>query len=139
MPMYALALTQSKDYIGFLLWNGIGSVVFLILYAFAKPDITGHKLLAFFISLLDAFVMFHRTGIDTPFVIILAPLALIWFAEFLGTIRANTGPGGNISTDTPEWMVAGFGWIVLLVMSWFIFNGLDSNHMAQYFLRGDTP
>ena len=108
-------------------------VVFLILYAFAKPDITGRKLLAFFVSLIDAFVMFNRTGVEAPFFIILAPLALIWFAEFLGTIRGNLGTGGIINTDTPGWMVAGFGWIVLLGMSWFILNGLTLTHLSGWF------
>ncbi len=125
--MHPLALDQNKDYIFLLSLNGLALVIFRVLYAFAKPDITSHRLLAFFVSLTDAFVLFRRTGLNAPFFVILPPLALIWFAEMLGALRGNVGHGGGvINTDTPEWMVAGFGWIVLLVVSWFIFNGFDS-------------
>jgi hypothetical protein len=116
---------QNENYIGSLLWNGLGLIVFLIVWAFPRPEISGHRLLAFCVCLIDAGMLFNGalppcSGINAPYVILLFPLGLIWFADVLGAFRGFAGHAAWIGTDTPGWMVAGFGWIALLVASFFI-------------------
>ncbi|MEA3211931.1 MAG: hypothetical protein QOE70_4988 [Chthoniobacter sp.] len=101
-------------------------VVFVTLWEMAKPQITGHRLVAFCIVLADALLMFGQP--IEPVGALLAPLALIWFSEMLGRMRGMIGHCCLITTETPGWMVAGFGWIVLLIASGFIIHDcLGSN------------
>jgi hypothetical protein len=56
--------------------------------------------------------------------ILFFPLYCIWFSEGLGEYTGWTSKG-MITSKTPDWMIAGAGWIVLLlpsiclVVSWF--------------------
>lgn len=93
----------------------IGVVVFLILWAIDKPEITFHRFLAFCLVAFDAYLMFNRPL--EPVGMLLFPLALIWFSDLLGGMRGMVGHCSQITAETPGWMVAGFGWIVLLVIS----------------------
>ncbi len=94
----------------------IATVVFLFLCALIKPIIEGHRLIAFCFVVVDSILMF-RQGIG-PIGFLLAPLSLIWFADVFSALRGNVGHGGGvINTGTPDWMIAGFGWIVLLIVS----------------------
>lgn len=42
------------------------------------------------------------------------PLALIWFAEPLGSFMGYAGRGGSITQETPARMIAGVGWLLLI-------------------------
>ena len=43
---------------------------------------------------------------------------LIWFAEALGSATGFIGHG-EVTSETPGWMVAGFGWCVMVgVLRW---------------------
>jgi membrane protease YdiL (CAAX protease family) len=47
-------------------------------------------------------------------VALLLPLALIWFPDELGNYTGGGGRGHDIDMESPEWAVAGLGWIFLL-------------------------
>ncbi len=102
---------------------GLYLAVFLILWAFAKPEIRGHRFVALLLVLLDAWLAVRLTGDYSWVALLLIPLGLIWFAEMLGAFKGNVGGGGIINTETPEWMVAGFGWLLLLLASGFLMLG----------------
>jgi hypothetical protein len=117
---------HENDYIGPLFLNGLYLMVFLIMWAFAKPEISRHRVVAFCLCLIDACIIFNGAvpgfgrGINAPYGMLLIPLGLIWFADVLGAFRGFAGQAARIDVDTPGWMVAGFGWIILLVGSFFI-------------------
>ena len=56
-------------------------------------------------------------------IILLLPLALIWFPEELGSMTGYVGRGGNIDTESPP--------ILVSIMGWFILVGLP---VLMYFL-----
>ncbi len=45
------------------------------------------------------------------------PLALIWFSEPLGSFMGSVGRGGDVTSETPGWMIAGVGWIFLIALA----------------------
>ena len=47
-------------------------------------------------------------------VVLLLPLALIWFPEELGSVTGYVGRGGNIDTETPPILVSIAGWFFLI-------------------------
>jgi hypothetical protein len=49
-------------------------------------------------------------------IILLFPLVLIWFPEELGSFTGNIGRGGNISTETPAFLISIAGWFFLLAI-----------------------
>jgi hypothetical protein len=96
-------------------------VVFLVLWTMAKPDeLSGHRLVAFCVVLFDGYLMFKQP--IGPVGMLLVPLALIWFSEFIGGMRGMVGNCATITSDTPGWMIAGFGWIVLLVATGLVMH-----------------
>lgn len=95
-------------------------VIFLVLWGMAKPELSGHRLVAFCLVLFDGYVMFKQA--IEPVGMLLVPLALIWFSEFIGGMRGMVGHCAMITNETPGWMIAGFGWIVLLVASGFVMH-----------------
>jgi len=94
-----------------------GSLLFLYLCSIGKPDVSGHRLIAFCLTLLDAELLFFKLGRSAPFFVLFVPLTLIWFADYFSAFRGNMGRGGIVNVATPDWMVAGFGWILLLLLS----------------------
>jgi len=46
-------------------------------------------------------------------VVLLLPLALIWFPDELGSFTGYVGRGGNINTPTPPILVSTMGWMLL--------------------------
>ena len=59
-------------------------------------------------------------GIISSSLIMLLPLALIWFAESMGSARGRIGHW-EVDADSPGWFVAGFGWLVLVAS--FVYLG----------------
>jgi hypothetical protein len=45
---------------------------------------------------------------------LLLPLALIWFSEELSSFTGGVGGGRSIDAESPEWLVAGIGWVLLV-------------------------
>jgi len=102
------------------------AVAFLVAWGMAKPEIYGHRIVALGVVIVDAIFMYQH-GM-APIGVLLVPLALIWFAELFGSMRGCIGNGGLITTETPKWMVTGFGWIALLIFSGLIIHeGLGSH------------
>jgi len=93
-------------------------VVFLVLWAMAKPELSSHRLVAFCLVFVDGYLMCKQP--IEPVGVLLVPLALIWFSEFIGGMRGMVGHCATITSETPGWMIAGFGWIVLLVATGFV-------------------
>lgn len=48
--------------------------------------------------------------------VLIFPLALIWFAEPLGQYTGYAGRGGDIATPTPGMLVAAVGWVWLVAV-----------------------
>jgi hypothetical protein len=59
----------------------------------------------------------------SPMLALMLPLALIWFPEQLGSFTGYVGRGGSIDTETPGWLVAGFGWLLLLGLTALVLFG----------------
>jgi uncharacterized membrane protein YoaT (DUF817 family) len=47
---------------------------------------------------------------------LLGPLALIWFPETIGSYTGYVSSGQTIDTETPPSIVAGLGWLLLVLM-----------------------
>lgn len=47
-------------------------------------------------------------------ILLVPPLGLIWFAEDLSEFTGYVGKGGTIDQSSPEFLIAAFGWLVLL-------------------------
>jgi hypothetical protein len=45
---------------------------------------------------------------------LLLPLALIWFSEELSSFTGGVGGGRSIDAESPEWLIAGIGWVLLV-------------------------
>ena len=45
---------------------------------------------------------------------LLLPLALIWFPDEIGSYTGGGGRGQSIDMESPDWAVAGLGWIFLI-------------------------
>lgn len=55
-------------------------------------------------------------GVGRTTLILLIPLALIWFPDEIGSFTGYVGRGGNIDTETPPIMVTVMGWVFLVGM-----------------------
>ena len=51
---------------------------------------------------------------------LLPPLGLIWFADELGEFTGYVGRGGVVDQTSPPFLIAGFGWIVLIGLPIYI-------------------
>lgn len=51
---------------------------------------------------------------------LLPPLGLIWFADELGDFTGYVGRGGVVDQTSPPFLIAGFGWIVLIGLPIYI-------------------
>lgn len=82
-------------------------------------QITIGKILALLIALGYAIGMVvHAGGVTVDVVkgsiVLLLPLALIWFPDELGSMTGYVGRGGNINTETPSILVSIAGWFFLV-------------------------
>jgi hypothetical protein len=92
----------------------LAALAFLLFCGIDKPEITSSRLVALFVVIADGFMMYVR-GVP-PVGFLLIPLGLIWFSELLGSAHGKMGHG-VIESNSPGWMVAGFGWIFLLAVT----------------------
>jgi hypothetical protein len=53
-------------------------------------------------------------GVARSWIILIMPLALIWFPEELGSITGNVGRGSYITHETPGAFIAAMGWFFLV-------------------------
>ncbi len=70
------------------------------------------------IALIYAWGAFVVAGVGAALacsLLLLAPLVLIWFAEELSEFTGWTGGmGPRVDRGSPEWAIAGIGWIALI-------------------------
>jgi len=76
------------------------------------------------LAIVDAVLMSHseapKPGLyplipligDLMFLLI--PVGLIWYCDIAGNFTGPMSRGGYVDVETPGWLVAGFGWLVLL-------------------------
>jgi len=86
--------------------------------------ITPSKLLALCLVVIYASAAIVSSGLialQGVAMVLLPPLCLIWFAESLSEFTGYVGKGGNIDQASPEFLVAGFGWLVLLGLPVYLF------------------
>ena len=55
-------------------------------------------------------------GVAKTCLILLIPLALIWFPEEIGSFTGYVGRGGNVDAEIPPIMVTVMGWVFLVGM-----------------------
>lgn len=89
-------------------------------------QVTIGKLLALLIALGYAIAMVvHFGGVTVDVVkgvvVLLLPLALIWFPDELGSLTGYVGKGGNINTETPPILVSIAGWFFLVGLPVLLF------------------
>ena len=82
-------------------------------------EVTKGKLLSLVIAGAYAVAMMVQArGVSAEVVkgcvVLLLPLALIWFPDELGRFTGYVGRGGNIDTETPAVLVAFMGWFFLV-------------------------
>lgn len=82
-------------------------------------EITIGKILALLIAIGYAVgTAVHAHGVTPDLVggcvILLLPLALIWFPEEMGSFTGYVGRGGSIDTETPPILVSIAGWFFLV-------------------------
>jgi len=82
-------------------------------------QITIGKILGLLIALGYVVAMIVQAGGITLTVfkgcmVLLLPLALIWFPDELGSLTGYVGRGGNINTETPPILVSIAGWFFLV-------------------------
>ena len=52
---------------------------------------------------------------------VLFSLCLIWFGDAMGDFTGYIGRGGDVTTESPGWLVAAFRWILLLGVPLLLF------------------
>lgn len=80
---------------------------------------TTSKFVAVVIAVLCIVLAFAREGhlsasVGKLVIVLLLPLALIWFPDELGSFTGYIGRGGRIGTETPPLLVSFLGWLMLL-------------------------
>lgn len=80
-------------------------------------ELTIGKLASVVIALVYIVVLVVNQGVEAfkGCVVLLIPLALIWFPDELGSLLGSVG-GGNINTETPPILVSVIGWFLLVGM-----------------------
>lgn len=53
-------------------------------------------------------------AVAVAWLMLLFPLALIWFPDVFGTFTGYVGRGGNITEETPGYLISAMGWFFLL-------------------------
>lgn len=82
----------------------------------AGMEITVAKLTSLFFAVLCPAVAYLLVGGSAALasgVSVVLPLALIWFPDEFGSYIGGVGRGPAIDQESPDWAVAGFGWLLL--------------------------
>ena len=84
-------------------------------------QITIRKLLSLLIAAAYTTTMIFQAhgmtfGVAKTCLILLIPLALIWFPEEIGSFTGYVGRGGNVDAEIPPIMVTVMGWVFLVGM-----------------------
>jgi hypothetical protein len=81
-------------------------------------EITTSKLVSVAIAIGYAIAIVAKMGFTphaTIGLLLLVPLAFIWFPEEIGSYTGYVGRGNTIDTETPPFMVSGIGWLLLVL------------------------
>lgn len=46
--------------------------------------------------------------------VVMCPVAMIWFPEEIGAINGYIGHTARVTTESPPFLIAGIGWLVLV-------------------------
>ena len=82
-------------------------------------EITISKIAAVVIAIGYAIAIVVNVGFKihaTSALLLAVPLALIWFPEELGSYTGYVSRGSTIDTETPPFIVAGLGWLLLVLI-----------------------
>jgi hypothetical protein len=82
----------------------------------AGMEITVAKLSSLVVAALcpvAAYLLLGGTAALSSGVSVVAPLALIWFPDEVGSYIGGAGKGPAIDQESPNWAVAGIGWLLL--------------------------
>lgn len=80
-------------------------------------EVTRAKLASLVVAAIEVLVAAMVFNVAIAYlcgVMLLGPLALIWFDEELGSFTGYAGRGPRIDLESPAWAVAGLGWIALV-------------------------
>ena len=86
--------------------------------------ITVSKIVALCLALIYTAIAVAMTGfaaIPGMMILLVPPLGLIWFAEDLSEFTGYVGKGGTIDQSSPEFLIAAFGWLVLIGLPIYMF------------------
>jgi len=84
------------------------------------------RIAALVCCVLVLLVLLIKGGIDAAVggaILLLIPFLIIWCAEGLSDYLGGAGRG-VITSTSPEWLVALFGWGFLIGAVWHLFTGL---------------
>ncbi len=86
-----------------------------------KKAISG---IIYILIIIWAAVNLETKEISFTAVITFIPILMIWFPEEINnlTLESGNGDGPVINKPTPAFLISGFGWLVLLVILFFIFT-----------------
>lgn len=86
--------------------------------------VTVSKLVAMTIAVVYVIVSFVIGGFAaalTCLILQIPALCLIGFADDLSEFTGYVGKGGSIDQSSPEFLIAGFGWILLIGFPIFVY------------------
>lgn len=81
-------------------------------------EITTSKIAAVLIAICYAVAIVANAGFTKQAagaLLLLVPLGLIWFPEELGGYTGYVSRGSTIDAETPPFIVAGMGWLILVL------------------------
>ena len=80
-------------------------------------EITISKIVAVVIALIYAIAVVIAVGLSRAggVLLLVVPLALIWFPEELGSYTGYVSRGSTIDTETPPAIVVFLGWLILVL------------------------
>lgn len=87
-------------------------------------SITPSKIAALVLVLfytLIAIITIGTTAVFGVLLLLVPPLALIWYSEELSEFTGYIGRGTTIHQTSPEFLIAAFGWLVLLGLPIFAY------------------
>jgi hypothetical protein len=81
--------------------------------------ITPAKLASLVLSAIYVAIALFAGGLISAFsagVRLLLPLAFIWYSEEIGSFTGGVGGGRAVDVESPEWLIAGIGWVILVTV-----------------------